>query len=935
MSSNNNPLPHRSVPVLGTNPALRSGTPQDPSASLMSAPWYLYFQNLKNAAGTPGPPGPPGPSGSGLSLETFGARGDLQYCQVAIASGSTTVNWVSGATFSSADVGKRIVFYGGGSGGNRESWQASADSAINTVDTYTATSAIDAQNATQLKVAVNCEQNDVTWELFGATLADYSDEVVISGPTDVTALAASSLYTTSSPGKRYYRTKIKNKNTGQNALAYCTCVTLGRMLGTTIATVVSSTVVTVTATPSSARDIAYCYFGTDDTAAIQSAFDILTALVPGTTANGGSALQEVSQKKYLISSSIEQKWCVTLNGVSGGGTIFQCDGESFPTGEAAWNMTGVFTSGARIAFYTRLQDVRIDCGHVPGSIGIFCDALQENSGLYRCTVINWVQYGIQASSNSDRYGCTNWIVQDPWVYPSDTAFADDTVAAYISNFALFTTIIRGTFLGQGGFICGYGKGLDISNGTVNAVGEIHNESARIGFHFNSGSGGLLDGQSTQSTVQTAVLLEGGNPTIVRAIYSSSQTSLNDTESVYATTQPTISEYVFSPITQPTVMGTSLTMPGTNTAPNVVTWNNINFSNPGQGGYFSVNSYTTGYPNWVKSSSNASNTAMFLRLGSNEIEVRIGPAVQPVYVAQGVCNVSGTAVTWVSGATFNTGWAAGSQILLNNAVAAKIASVGSTTSLTLQATAGTLTGVPFGVTTDLTAFGGTDPGVMVFKGTLTEFLTSPPIYPQAVDTNTSGIYAGTGSPETVITATPGSLFLRWDGGANTSVYRKESGSGNTGWVAISNSLTPSGSAGGDLGSTYPNPTVVAAHFPAWTAYTPTVTLGATHTVTTLVAAYLQLGKLVHVRIHCLFNVSASPSSPITFTLPASAVGTSQAWQTLTAMMVQAPGGYFDLPTTSFISSAAPTGVAVYVPSVLGGGFPVGDNEVIVQGSYEAA
>ena len=41
--------------------------------------------------------------------------------------------------------------------------------------------------------------------------------------------------------------------------------------------------------------------------------------------------------------------------------------------------------------------------------------------------------------------------------------------------------------------------------------------------------------------------------------------------------------------------------------------------------------------------------------------------------------------------------------------------------------------------------------------------------------------GTGSPETVVTAPVGSLYLRTDGGAGTSLYVKESGSGNTGWV----------------------------------------------------------------------------------------------------------------------------------------------------------
>lgn len=43
-------------------------------------------------------------------------------------------------------------------------------------------------------------------------------------------------------------------------------------------------------------------------------------------------------------------------------------------------------------------------------------------------------------------------------------------------------------------------------------------------------------------------------------------------------------------------------------------------------------------------------------------------------------------------------------------------------------------------------------------------------------------SGTGSPETVVTAPVGSLYSRTDGGAGTSLYVKESGTGNTGWVA---------------------------------------------------------------------------------------------------------------------------------------------------------
>jgi parallel beta-helix repeat protein len=62
------------------------------------------------------------------------------------------------------------------------------------------------------------------------------------------------------------------------------------------------------------------------------------------------------------------------------------------------------------------------------------------------------------------------------------------------------------------------------------------------------------------------------------------------------------------------------------------------------------------------------------------------------------------------------------------------------------------------------------------GLLNDGLSSPYL-------NTTIVYlAGTGSPEGVHAAPVGSQFARTDGGAVTSLYIKESGTGNTGWVA---------------------------------------------------------------------------------------------------------------------------------------------------------
>lgn len=52
-----------------------------------------------------------------------------------------------------------------------------------------------------------------------------------------------------------------------------------------------------------------------------------------------------------------------------------------------------------------------------------------------------------------------------------------------------------------------------------------------------------------------------------------------------------------------------------------------------------------------------------------------------------------------------------------------------------------------------------------------------------ETSIPAILSGSGTPESAVTAPIGSLYLRIDGGTDTAVYRKESGTGNTGWIAV--------------------------------------------------------------------------------------------------------------------------------------------------------
>lgn len=52
-----------------------------------------------------------------------------------------------------------------------------------------------------------------------------------------------------------------------------------------------------------------------------------------------------------------------------------------------------------------------------------------------------------------------------------------------------------------------------------------------------------------------------------------------------------------------------------------------------------------------------------------------------------------------------------------------------------------------------------------------------------DTEKVRVFRGYGTPENAVSAQVGSLFLRQDGGASTTLYVKESGDGtDTGWIA---------------------------------------------------------------------------------------------------------------------------------------------------------
>jgi hypothetical protein len=74
------------------------------------------------------------------------------------------------------------------------------------------------------------------------------------------------------------------------------------------------------------------------------------------------------------------------------------------------------------------------------------------------------------------------------------------------------------------------------------------------------------------------------------------------------------------------------------------------------------------------------------------------------------------------------------------------------------------------------------GTTVYAGYMLDVPNNPARFQSVTIGSSTVIKTGSGSPEGVVTAPIGSLYTRTDGSAGSTLYVKESGSGNTGWSA---------------------------------------------------------------------------------------------------------------------------------------------------------
>jgi len=582
----------------------------------------------------------------------FDVKADLIIANDGVATTADATFTSAAASFKATDVGKRIVIYGAGASTGRESLLREGNDAATTTSAWAAIPAtqIDCRSASKIMLCVAAKTKGASYQVFGGNAADYSDEVSILGPTTVAA-DAWDYQTISSLAKRYYRVKVQDSVSGDHATAFVSFVAFGWLLGTTIASVTDSHTVELTSTASATVSSARWFYGTDDTVALQKGLDSVLARLNLGGGDGGGSLY-LPPGQCLISDTIVVPKTIELRGANMAASAIFADPAAWTDGNYMVKLGPGLDSSPAVA--TRIVDLRLNGNWAPCS-GVYSQQVQESSGVFRCSIVNWRYKGIHFYF----FGCQHFTLQELWVWPSSITLNDDTVVGIeLDTVVSSNPIQKVTALAQGAFGAGKGTAIRIF-GCNCSLYDIHTENALKGVHFDTGSTGTVINNTGHYLVDSSIYVTTTNDVgVFNSGANSSKNNIYDAvaaaavsgdpslggrvaqylcgPNIYLTRGPNNSAARIAgwvpgnatsgnPATYIDGRGNLATDGADSTSPNVVTLNSINFGGPSQGGFLSVNSRIAAYPNWEKTSTNASDLAMFMRLGASLFEVMFGTA----------------------------------------------------------------------------------------------------------------------------------------------------------------------------------------------------------------------------------------------------------------------------------------------------------------------
>lgn len=231
---------------------------------------------------------------------------------------------------------------------------------------------------------------------------------------------------------------------------------------------------------------------TDDAAAIQSALD-----TAGTIAANGEngAVVLLPRGSFICKAQVVIPGFVSLRGVGSRSSRLLAD-STFPINTALVRLG----DGTGIVHGTRLDNLRVDCQDIAGSIGVFTNEAQENSGVFGCVVAGYRDIGIDVASGANHA----WF-RDLEIFPSDSfataagmRFKDVSGVNYVQGVSIVGIAAAPTST----------DGIVIDGSFVILIA-IHVERHTDGVHFVTGTStsGMLLGLDGHSSLTNCVHLD--------------------------------------------------------------------------------------------------------------------------------------------------------------------------------------------------------------------------------------------------------------------------------------------------------------------------------------------------------------------------------------------------------------------------------------------
>lgn len=203
---------------------------------------------------------------------------------------------------------------------------------------------------------------------------------------------------------------------------------------------------------------------TNDASAIQATINACSA--------AGGGIVYVPPGSYAVGAQILVPYGVELRGAGRNSSFLIALSGTFPASTAVVRLGAVGVIGVAC----RVRRLGVDCASLAGSIGIYSEGIQENSGVYECMVRNYVAFGVQVKQGAGTLP-QNYTLDDVEIFsgPSTGATAVGLAITGTSLSMPFRDISRITVFATGS--TQLTSAITIDGSSSGVVRECHVENA--------------------------------------------------------------------------------------------------------------------------------------------------------------------------------------------------------------------------------------------------------------------------------------------------------------------------------------------------------------------------------------------------------------------------------------------------------------------------